>query len=80
MMNYVQQLVTNFVHLPFGAEQVKCSGFLELTATVKLRSGQLNHELKLVIGYVDDMIIYCRKRKHNFLINNYLPCSCTVDC
>lgn len=85
MLRYVQQLVANFVPIPFGAEQARCSGFLELTATVKFRSGQLNHELKLFTGYVDDMIMYCclqcgeGERKHNFLINDNLPCSCTVD-
>lgn len=37
MLNYVHQLVTYFVCLLFGAEQVVCSRFLELCHWKQLR-------------------------------------------
>ncbi len=47
MLHYVHQLFANCVRLPFSAEQVLCSGFLELFDRKQLPAAVKNNAMRV---------------------------------
>lgn len=62
MLHFVPQLVANCVCLQFGAEQVVCSGFLELLCRKQLPAAAGKETMRPVRGNQNNKVVGFRSR------------------